>query len=601
MIDPRGAKSTDGFTNRPVIAMRSRTIARRTGLAAVMMLVLALPGAASAQEEPVEPELRAVWVDAFHHGIRSPSEAAQLVADAKRLHLNTLIVQVRRRGDALYTGGLEPPLDDPAYDPSFDALAHVVSVAHDAGLQVHAWINAMPVWRDEAPPKDARHVFNRHGPGAAGAQCWLTSTRGGTRKFPVGYFLDPGHPAARDHLVAVYLDIVRRYDIDGIHFDYIRYPETEGPALPRGADVGYNPVSVARFQRELRRKGVPLPDDEAWTRWRREQVTGLIRRIAIEARAIKPRLKVGAAVIAWGAPPATDGEFENTAPMQRVFQDWRGWLEEGIIDLAVPMNYAREHDERGRSYYDGWIAWEKRNKSDRHVAVGVGGYLSAPEGVLAQIGRARSAEGGPRADGVSLFSYYQPFAAPATLAAPPVPAAPVGAPLAPAAPAPVAPPEPTAAAPAAQAPSEAAPAPAVQAVPAGSTPPPSAPPPPPPAPERLDYLVLGAGSAPAAFAGSAPVPAMPWIERPAEGWIAGTVVNKPGKAVERRTIRIRSARGPGKILKATSDASGWFGMARLAPGTYRVQLENEKGKTVGSRIDVVVTAGSVSRVRLAAN
>jgi len=557
MIDPHGAKSTGGGANRTGPSRRVHPVARRARLAAVMLLVLALPVAAPAQEEPVGPELRAVWVDAFHHGIRSPAEAAQLVADAKRLHLNTLIVQVRRRGDALYAGGLEPPLDDPACDPSFDALAHIVSVAHEAGLQVHAWINAMPVWRDEAPPKDARHVFNRHGPAAAGAQCWLTSTRGGAKKFPVGYFLDPGHPAARDHLVAVSLDIVRRYDIDGIHFDYIRYPETEGPALPRGADVGYNPVSVARFQRELRRKGVPLPDDQVWTRWRREQVTGLIRRIAIEARAIKPRLKVGAAVIAWGAPPAADDDFENTAPMQRVFQDWRGWLEEGIIDLAVPMNYAREHDERGRSYYDGWIAWEKRHKSDRQVAVGVGGYLSAPEGVLAQIGRARAAEGGARADGVSLFSYFQPFAAPETLAAPETPA-----------------------------------------VPAGSTPPPSASPPPPPPPERLDYLVQGAGGAPAAFTSPAPVPAMPWIERPAEGSIAGTVVDKPGKAVDRRTIRIQSARGSGRILRASVDANGWFGMARLAPGTYRVQLENEKGKAVGSRTDVVVAAGSVSRVKL---
>ena len=104
------------------------------------------------------PELRALWVDAFHAGIRSPEEAALLVADAKRIHINTLIVQVRRRGDALYTGGLEPPLDDANYNPSFDALAHIVERAHAAGLQVHAWINAMPVWRDEVPPRDARHA-----------------------------------------------------------------------------------------------------------------------------------------------------------------------------------------------------------------------------------------------------------------------------------------------------------------------------------------------------------------------------------------------------------------------------------------------------------
>ena len=356
-----------------------------------LFLTLLTPVWAAAQA-PASPELRAAWVDAFHAGIRSAQEAAQLVADAKRIHLNTLIVQVRRRGDALYTGGLEPPLDDPDYQPSFDALAHIVSAAHAAGLQVHAWINAMPVWRDEAPPKDARHVFTLHGPNAAGDACWLTSTRDGNKTFPVGYFLDPGHPAAQNHLVSVYLDIVRRYDVDGIHFDYIRYPETEGPSLPRGSDVGYNPVSVARFQRAAGPPDVPAPDEEVWIRWRRQQVTQLMRRISIEARVIKPRIKVSAATIAWGRPPASLADFENVAPMQRVFQDWQGWLAEGLLDLAVPMNYAREHDDRVRGWFNGWITWEKRHKAGRQLAVGIGGYLSAPEGVLAQVSRVRAAQ-----------------------------------------------------------------------------------------------------------------------------------------------------------------------------------------------------------------
>ena len=358
-----------------------------------MALPLLLTASPTPAQPAAAPELRAIWVDAFHAGIRSPAEAANLVSDAKRIHANTLIVQVRRRGDALYTGGLEPPLDDTNYQPSFDALAHIVSAAHAAGLQVHAWINAMPVWRDEAPPSAARHVFNLHGPAATGDACWLTAARDGTKKFPVGYFLDPGHPAAQDHLVTVYLDIVRRYDVDGIHFDYMRYPETEGPALPRGADVGYNPVSVARFQRATGRTDVPAPDDQAWIDWRRRQVTQLMRHISIEARAIKPRIKVGAATIAWGRPPESLADFKNVAPMQRVFQDWQGWLAEGLLDLAVPMNYAREHDERVRGWFNGWIAWEKKHKADRQLAVGIGGYLSAPEG-RPGAGVARAGSGG---------------------------------------------------------------------------------------------------------------------------------------------------------------------------------------------------------------
>jgi uncharacterized lipoprotein YddW (UPF0748 family) len=524
-----------------------------------LLLTLLTPCSVSAQAPP-PPELRALWVDAFHAGIRSPQEAAQLVADARRIHVNTLIVQVRRRGDALYTGGLEPPLDDPNYDPSFDALAHVIAAAHAASLQVHAWINAMPVWRDEAPPKDLRHVFNQHGPEAVGEACWLTAMRDGTKKFPVGYFLDPGHPAARDHLVSVYLDIVRRYDVDGIHFDYIRYPETEGAALPRGADVGYNPVSVARFQRSAGRTDVPMPEDEAWIRWRRQQVTQLLRRISIEARAIKPRIKVSAATIAWGRPPATLADFENVAPMQRVFQDWQSWLAEGLLDLAVPMNYAREHDERVRGWFNGWIAWEKRYKAGRQLAVGVGGYLSAPEGVLAQVARVRQPDGAHRADGVSVFSYYQPSMAP------PAPPAPAGA--------------------------------AAPAVVPGSTPPAQAPLPPAAAPDRLDYLVRGAGGAPPAFTDPAPVPPMPWIERPAHGFIAGTVTGAGGAPHEGRTVRIRRTGWFRRTRRTTTDANGWFGMTKLAPGKYLAELEDAQGRALPGRVEVVVTAGGVARVVL---
>src|SRR5512139_1029801 len=117
------------------------------------LVVLLRASAGAAQPDP--PELRALWVDAFHEGIRTPQEADGLIAAARRANLNTLFVQVRRRGDALYTKGVEPPLDDPAYDPAFDALAAIVEAGHKAGLQVHAWVNAMPAWRDEAPPRDA--------------------------------------------------------------------------------------------------------------------------------------------------------------------------------------------------------------------------------------------------------------------------------------------------------------------------------------------------------------------------------------------------------------------------------------------------------------
>src|SRR5687767_8437741 len=111
-----------------------RSVVRAGAIALCCFLAASL----SIQKDPGKlgpddlPELRALWVDAFHAGARSPQEIDELVATARRANLNTLFVQVLRRGDVLYTQTNEPPLDDPAYDPRFDGLAYVVDAAHRA-------------------------------------------------------------------------------------------------------------------------------------------------------------------------------------------------------------------------------------------------------------------------------------------------------------------------------------------------------------------------------------------------------------------------------------------------------------------------------------
>ena len=354
-------------------------------------------------------EIRALWVDAFHEGIRTPAEANRLVTEARMARINVLFVQVRRRGDALYTKSIDPPLDDPAYDPGFDALAYIVDLAHREGIQVHAWLNATPAWQGVTPPRDPRHVFNRHGLSQAGAENWLTMNRHGKARFPAGYFLDPGHPAAAAYMAEVCLNVVRNYAVDGIHFDYIRYPET-WERTPRGASVGYNQVSLQRFRLATGRNDTPDPGDEQWMAWRREQVTQLVRRIYFETKAVNPGIQVSAATVAWGKPPIRESDFLDAVPGQKVFQDWHGWLKEGILDLVVPMNYARESDLTVRRWFDGWVRWEKDHKHGRQLAVGIGAYLNSREANLAQIARALQTEPGRQIDGVCFFSYANPFA-----------------------------------------------------------------------------------------------------------------------------------------------------------------------------------------------
>jgi len=490
-------------------------------------------------------ELRAFWVDEFHEGIRTPQEADQLVEDALRANVNTLIVQVRGRADALYTHSFEPPHEDPAYDPNFDALQNILDVAHRAGLEVHAWVNAMPVWRDPQPPRDARHVFNVHGPGQSAEADWLTRSPTGETRFPVGYFLDPGHPAAAAYIAEVYRNIVQHYAVDGVHFDYIRYPETK-ENLRRGAAVGYNPTSLERFRRITGRTDVPPPDDKQWIDWRRQQVTQVVRRVYLEMKAINPRMKVSAAVIPWGRPPRSEKDFENAAPMQRVFQDWNGWLKEGILDMAMPMNYAREADVVVRQWFDGWLRWEKSHKHDREIVIGLGAYLNLPASTLAQVRRARQPQGNDRVDGLAFFSYAhlsatQPRANETSSSGVAISG-----------------PETT--------------------------------------PSSGSFLTRGASPEPAVFPEPATVPTMGWIEQPPGGWVAGFAKAVDLTALDGVNIALRRRGWLQRTRHAVSDGNGFFGFAKVKPGQYQVCLDERKREKVAAEIQVI--AGQLARVEL---
>ncbi|PTX55026.1 uncharacterized lipoprotein YddW (UPF0748 family) [Melghirimyces profundicolus] len=367
-------------------------------LLAVGWLPVGMPVTVRAEEAPKE-EFRAFWVDAFHEGFKTPEQVDRLMEDVRRAGANAVIVQVRRRGDAYFNKALEPRTQDPGLQSGFDALAYLLEKAHNESprIEVHAWLATLPIWNSATPPESPDHVFNRHGPTAEERDYWLMESVDGADRFGADYVLDPGHPDALDYTVDQYVNVVKEYPVDGIHLDLVRY---------MGPEWGYNPVSLERYQKETGAVGRPDPQDEGWKEWRREQVDHLMRKVYLKSIAIRPDIKVSAAVIAWGKGPETMEEYRNSAPVQRVMQDWNGWLQEGIIDLAVPMNYDREHVADQKAWYDQWIHWEKDHQYQRQIAAGPGIFLNSIEGSLAQIARAQapSAEGN-RLAGVSLYSY----------------------------------------------------------------------------------------------------------------------------------------------------------------------------------------------------
>ena len=363
----------------------------RFALFSLALLLLALPGFTKAPPPSDRPELRAIWVDGFNDGFKTPAQCDTLLARLRGMHCNAVFVQMRKRADAYYASHYEGWAQD---DPQqFDALQYLCDHAHAPGLpriQVHAWINACAIG----------------GNASAGALTklhpeWLSLSDTGADYDTEATKIDPGNPDAAEWTTRVYLDVVRHYDVDGIHLDFIRYggdPKTVG-------HWGYNAVSVARFNARYGLTGQPKWNDPRWSAWRRAQVTALVRRVYSEATALKPKLIVSAATICWGDAPHSDAEYNaHSAAYTEVFAPWRDWMREGILDLNCPMTYfgtAKSEDK-----WRGWNTFIKNRQYGHQSALGVGAYLNSVPNSLQMVRDTRQpTASGHRAAGAVLYCY----------------------------------------------------------------------------------------------------------------------------------------------------------------------------------------------------
>jgi uncharacterized lipoprotein YddW (UPF0748 family) len=320
-----------------------------------------------------EREFRAIWADSWAASFRSAAEADELITTCRAANINVVMPEVRKIGDAYYNSALEPRATNIIGPPDFDPLQYVLDIAHDTSggknrLQVHAWFVMNRIWTGGTLP--AGHVLALHPEyEMLKSDGTYTSTR----------YLDPGHPGATDHNVAVILDCLEKYDIDGYHFDYIRFPEAAG-------NWGYNPTSVARFNAVHNRTGSPKPWDPLWHAWRRECVDLQVKKIYVKAWKLKPNVLLTAATVNWGW--AYDDWTRSTA-LNHVFQDWSGWLQKGIMDYNSLMSYSRLTDP---ARHQGWTERSLADDGKRGSIIGIAAYLSATvQGSVDQLLYARSA------------------------------------------------------------------------------------------------------------------------------------------------------------------------------------------------------------------
>jgi uncharacterized lipoprotein YddW (UPF0748 family) len=355
------------------------------------------------------PEVRAMWVQ--RGSLASPRTILAAVEMARNGGFNTLIVQVRGRGDAFYESRYEPRPAVLAGQPrSFDPLALMLSTAHRAGLKVHAWINVNLV-SDARPPAARRHLVHTHPEWLMVPRTLSAELARINPKSPAylrrlseyarahsdrleGIFLSPIHQGAVEHTLRVIGDIAARYDLDGIHLDYIRFPSDE---------FDYSTATLSEFRTEVtahvtpaerreyasRARGRPLFYTEMfpqrWQEFRRTRLTSLVTKIRSVVKARRPHAMLSAAVL----PDATDATT-------RRFQDWGGWLESGLLDAICPMAYTTD-----RALFRTQIANVEQVAGERPVWAGIGAY-QLPAGVtIENIHTARQLG----AEGIVLFSY----------------------------------------------------------------------------------------------------------------------------------------------------------------------------------------------------
>jgi uncharacterized lipoprotein YddW (UPF0748 family) len=292
-----------------------------------------------------------------------------------------ILFQCRGNATVFYRSDIEPwawelTSSTPATlgnDPGWDPLQTAVDYAHQRGIELHAYMNVYPGWRGTTPPpSNINQVYNTH------PEWFSVDSSGTTVTLNSDYMpLSPGIPAVQDYLFNVYMEVVERYPVDGIHLDYVRY---------FGSSYSWDTVSLMLFS-EATGGGTPKTKPAEWSQWRRDQVSALVRRIYQGAHQRHRNITVSAAT--WSSYSSGRDVY---------FQDAYAWMAEGILDASFKMSYTTNVNTLSQVTADGIT-----HRGKRHFTPAVGIY-SFPDNttlVLQESGIIRSL--GP--EGIVFFDY----------------------------------------------------------------------------------------------------------------------------------------------------------------------------------------------------
>lgn len=315
---------------------------------------------------PAPREFRAAWV-ATVANIDWPSkrattteaqkaEAIDIIEKSRALGLNALIFQVRPAADALYGSALEPWSEyltgeqGKAPDPYYDPLQFWIEESHKRGIELHAWFNPYRARHTSARSKNALHHISNTHPS-------VVKSYGGF------LWMDPGEPVSAQRTLDVILDVVRRYDVDGVHIDDYFYP------YPVNVPGSMPPVEI------------DFPDERPWNEfvakggtldrpsWRRSNVNRLVESIYRSVKKEKPWVRFGVSPFGLGKPERRPTDIKGFSQYDKIYADVELWLEQGWMDYLAPQLYwpIAQKDQSFEVLLDYWHA---QNPMGRHVYPG---------------------------------------------------------------------------------------------------------------------------------------------------------------------------------------------------------------------------------------
>lgn len=298
-------------------------------------------------------EIRAAWITTIGgldwptvkatsaYGIkRQKEELCKQLDMLKEANFNTVLFQTRLRGDVIYPSIYETFAESLAgktgRNPGYDPLKFAIEECHKRGMEIHAWMVCIPAGNDRQVKLLGKQSVVKKKP----TMCI---------HFKRAWYLDPGNPETAKYLAAIAKEITMNYDIDGIHLDYIRYPEN-AENFPDGKT----------FRKYGKGKTI--------SQWRRDNITSIVREIYNDVKLIKPWVKVSSSPV---------GKYDDTRrysskgwnAYNAVYQDAKLWLKTGIHDAVFPMMYFRDNQ-----FYPFALDWEE-NKHGRFVVPGLGIYF----------------------------------------------------------------------------------------------------------------------------------------------------------------------------------------------------------------------------------